>query len=129
MSIIRSNFLNEDIITLTLENDFYRKELCAGPHGQVVLMSIPIGQTIDREIHKTDQLFFIVQGSGEVIINDIRSEISPYRLIYVFAGAEHMLKNTGQEEMKLFTVYAPSQHPEGTIQRTKYEPEQIKHND
>jgi mannose-6-phosphate isomerase-like protein (cupin superfamily) len=125
MSTLRSNFFNEDILAFTLENNFYRKEICTGPHSQIVLMSIPAGQSIDKEIHKVDQLLFFAQGTGQAIINDIVSEIAPYRLVYVFAGAEHMIKNTGQEEMKLFTIYAPAQHQPGTIQRTKYEPEYI----
>lgn len=110
---------NENIIDLTLQNDFFRKELITGKHSQVVIMSIPVGGDIGTERHTVDQTLIFVQGHGQAIINGVTSEVAPNTLVFVSAGAEHNFKNTGTEPLKLFTIYAPPQHKPGTIHTTK----------
>ena len=122
MSIDRKNFFNEEIIELVLNNTFYRKEIFTGPHSQIVLMSVPAGETIDREIHMhIDQILFFVQGKGQAILNDIKSDILPYHLVFVPAGVQHEFRNTGQEDLKLFTIYSPAHHQAGIVQEIKHE--------
>lgn len=112
---------NENIVALAKQNNFFRKEVVTGKHSQVVLMSIPVGGEIGMERHKVDQTLIFVQGDGQAIIDGQVSDVHPNSLVFVPAGAEHNFKNTGSEELKLFTVYAPSQHKPGTIEKTKYE--------
>lgn len=110
---------NQNIVELAKKNDFFRKELVTGEHSQVVLMSIPVGQDIGQEVHKVDQTLIFVQGRGQAIINGNVSDVKANHLVFVPAGAQHNFKNTGSEDLKLFTIYAPAQHKPGTIAKTK----------
>ncbi len=112
---------NKNIFELAGQNTFFRKELVTGEYSQVVLMSIPVGGEIGMERHKVDQTLVFVQGHGQAIINGEVSEVYPQSLVFVPAGAEHNFKNSGTDELKLFTVYAPPQHESGTIEETKSE--------
>lgn len=112
---------NENIIELAKKNNFYRKEIVTGPHSQVVLMSIPVGEEIGMEVHQVDQTLIFVQGKGQAIVNGAVSDIFPNHLVFVPAGSQHNFKNSGQEELKLFTIYAPAQHKPGTLEKTKSE--------
>lgn len=110
---------NKNIVELAKQNTNFRQEVITGPHSQVVLMSIPVGGEIGLETHKVDQTLIIVQGRGHAIINNATSEILPNHLIFVPAGTQHNFKNTGSEDLKLYTVYAPAQHKPGTVQKVK----------
>ncbi len=112
---------NKNIFKLAQQNTFFRKELVTGKHSQVVLMSIPVGGEIGMERHKVDQTLIFVAGHGQAIINGEISDVDAQSLVFVPAGSEHNFKNIGTEELKLFTVYAPSQHKPGTIEKIKYE--------
>lgn len=111
---------NQDIIEIAKKNSNFRKEVITGKYSQVVVMSIPIGGDIGQETHPTtDQTFLFVQGRGVAIINGKTSEIAPNHLVFVPAGSQHNFKNTGNEELKLITIYAPPHHKPGTVQKTK----------
>jgi mannose-6-phosphate isomerase-like protein (cupin superfamily) len=116
-----AKFLNENIIELVKQNSFYRKEIITGLHSQVVIMNILVGQEIGEEIHDVDQTFFFVEGHGQAIINDVDCAIHPQHLLFVPAGTRHNIKNSGSENLKLFTIYAPAEHKPGTIEKTKKE--------
>jgi mannose-6-phosphate isomerase-like protein (cupin superfamily) len=116
-----SKSFSGDIFDLTLQNDFFRKEIVTGSHSQVVIMSIPVGGEIGEEIHKVDQTLVFVQGHGQSIINGVVSDVFPYHLVFVPAGTKHNFKNIGKEALKLFTIYAPAQHKPGTLEKTKTE--------
>lgn len=116
-----SKMFNKNIIDLVLENDFFRKEIVTGPNSQVVLMNIAVGEEIGEEIHKVDQILIFVKGNGQAIIDDKVSEIHANHLIFVPAGTKHNFKNTGNQDLKLLTIYAPAEHKPGTIQKTKSE--------
>lgn len=110
----------EDIKRLTKENTNFRKVLYTGKHSQIVAMSISVGDDIGEEIHpNTDQILFIVDGEGEAIVEGISRKIEEHDVIFVPSGAVHNFKNVGDEDLKLFTVYSPPQHPDGTIHITK----------
>ena len=109
-----------DIKELAKENTNFRKVIYTGPKSQLVLMSIPAGGDIGLETHpNTDQILFFVEGSGEAVLNGETKPIEKHSVFFVPAGTEHNFTNTGGEDMKLYTVYAPPQHPDGTVQTTK----------
>ena len=111
---------NADIKELAKENTNFRKVIYTGPKSQLVLMSIPAGGDIGLETHpNTDQILFFVEGSGEAVLNGETKPIEKHSVFFVPAGTEHNFTNTGGEDMKLYTVYAPPQHPDGTVQTTK----------
>lgn len=110
----------EDIKKLTKENTNFRKVLHTGMHCQIVAMCIPVGGDIGEEIHGTvDQILFFVDGEGQAILDGEIREVEEHDVVFVPAGVRHNFKNTGDEELKLFTVYAPPEHPDGTIHKTK----------
>ena len=112
-------YFNENIFELTLKNNFYRKVIATGPHSQIVLMSIPVGEEIGEEVHKVDQTLIFVQGHGQAIVNNNKSPVQAQSLVFVPAGTKHNFINTGSQDLKLFTLYAPPQHPAGTAEKTK----------
>lgn len=116
----KTAMFNQDIIDIAKKNTNFRKEIITGKNSQVVVMSIPVGGDIGQETHpSTDQTLFFVQGRGVAILNGQTGEIAPNHLVFVPAGTQHNFKNTGNEELKLITIYAPPQHKPGTVQKTK----------
>lgn len=110
----------EDIKKLTRENINFRKVLHTGQHSQIVAMSIPVGEDIGEETHSdTDQILFFVDGDCEAILNGESRSVKKHDVVFVPAGTKHNFKNIGDEELKIFTVYAPSEHPDGTVHKTK----------
>jgi mannose-6-phosphate isomerase-like protein (cupin superfamily) len=106
------------------ENTNFRTVLATGPHSQVVVMSIPPGDDIGAEVHAdVDQVLVIVSGQGEAVLGDERTAIGPGWLVQVPAGTWHDIVNTGADDLRLYTVYAPPQHAPGTIHRTKADAE------
>lgn len=109
-----------DIKKLTKENTNFRTVLYTGKNAQLVAMNLLPGEDIGAEIHpSTDQILFFVDGKGEAIIEGESRSVEEHDVVFVPAGAIHNFKNTGDEDLKLYTVYAPPQHPDGTIHATK----------
>jgi mannose-6-phosphate isomerase-like protein (cupin superfamily) len=114
----------DEIADRARENTNFRTVLATGPHSQVVVMSIPPGDDIGAEVHaEVDQVLVIVSGSGEAVLGDERTAIGPGWLVQVPAGTWHDIVNTGADDLRLYTVYAPPQHAPGTIHRTKADAE------
>lgn len=108
-----------NIDAATLTNTDYRRVLYTGKL-QVVLMSLDADEEIGEEVHDThDQFFRIEQGQAKFVINDQEFILGKDEVIVVPAGAKHNVINIGNHELKLYTIYAPAQHPAGTIQATK----------
>jgi mannose-6-phosphate isomerase-like protein (cupin superfamily) len=107
----------------TLENENFRKVLYTSTYGQVVVMSLLPNEEIGMEVHETtDQFFRIDSGEGKVIINGEESVISDGYAVVVPAGAQHNVINTsGEKSLKLYTIYMPPHHKDGTIHRNKEE--------
>lgn len=104
------------------ENTNFRTVLCTGEKSQLVVMSIPVGGDIGEETHQgTDQVLFFVEGEGEAILNGESRKVYKHDVVFVPAGTLHNFKNVGSEDLKLFTVYAPPQHPDKTVHKTKAE--------
>jgi mannose-6-phosphate isomerase-like protein (cupin superfamily) len=114
----------EDIEKAAEENTNFRKVLYTGTHSQLVVMRLQVGEEIGEEVHPdVDQIILIVEGKAQAIINGEERDLGEDELAFVPAGARHNVKNTGDEALKLFTVYSPPEHPDGTIHRTKAEAE------
>jgi len=110
------------------DNDNFRKVIFTNTHSQLVLMSILPGEDIGAEVHHVDQILFFISGQGTAIVNGDEKHVGAGDVVDVPAGAEHNFINTGTEALKLYTVYAPAEHPDGTIHRTKAEAEAAEHN-
>jgi len=114
----------DDIEEMTEENSDFRRVLYTGKHMQLVLMAIKPGGEIGEEVHTdTDQFFRVEKGRGEVLIDGKRTKIKNDMAIVVPAGARHNIKNTGDKPLRLYTLYAPPEHVDGTVQATKADAE------
>lgn len=112
-------FVN-DIEDLTEHNGDFRRVLYTGKNLQLVLMSIAPGEDIGEEVHPDrDQFFRIEKGKGEVSIDGRKTKIESDSAILVPAGARHNVKNTGDRPLKLYTLYGPPEHKDGTVHATK----------
>ena len=106
----------------TLNNSNFRKVLYTAPHSQLVAMSLLPGEEIGMEVHPdNDQFFRFEKGQGKVIINGEETTVEAEWVAIVPAGANHNVINTGTEDLKLYTIYSPAHHPDGTIHKTKAE--------
>jgi len=110
----------------TNQNNTYRTALWTGNHLQITLMSIVVGGDIGLEVHPhTDQFIRIEEGQGLVQMGDSEYNLDFQRKVYddfafiVPAGKWHNLINTGNKPIKLYSIYAPPQHPHGTVHETK----------
>ena len=108
-----------DVKELAKDNTFFRRVVFTGSKSQLVVMSLRPGEEIGLEAHDVDQLLFVVKGEGQAVIDGTTSALEKGTMICVPAGARHNVINTGDESMKLFTVYAPPHHAPGTIHATK----------
>jgi mannose-6-phosphate isomerase-like protein (cupin superfamily) len=111
-----------DIETATLKNTYFREVLHTAPHTQLVVMSIK--DEIGMETHeKGDQFIRIEGGKGKAIIAGREFPVGPKTAFIIPEGAEHNVINTGGEDLKLYAVYAPPNHPPDKIHKTKEEAE------
>lgn len=109
-----------DIEKLTVENNDFRRVLYTGKHLQLVLMTLQPGEEIGAEVHEThDQFFRIEEGDGEVRIDGASHPIKDDDAVIVPAGARHNVINTGQTPLRLYTLYAPPEHRDGVVHKTK----------
>jgi mannose-6-phosphate isomerase-like protein (cupin superfamily) len=114
--------LDVDIVKLARSNDAFRREIATGEHSQVVAMTIPVGEEIGEEVHEeNDQLLVFVDGEGTAVLDGRTSTVTPNDLVLVPAGTRHNFVNKGDSPLRLVTVYAPPEHPPGTVHQTKAE--------
>lgn len=114
---------NQDIAAAARANGDFRRELRTNEHSQLVLMSVEPGDDIGEETHEVDQVLVFVAGRGEAVLDGARSPIAANSLVVVPAGTRHNFVNTGDEPLKLYTIYAPPEEAPGTVHRTKAEAE------
>lgn len=123
---IKENFDIRDIEKETIDNKYFRKVLHTGKHLQLVLMSIKPNQEIGNEVHHdSDQFFRVDEGKGKVVIeNKNEFDIKDGSSIIIEAGTYHNIINTSStKDLKLYSIYSPPHHPDGTIHKTKEEAE------
>jgi len=113
-----------DIEDRTEANADFRHVVYTGKYLQLVLMALQPGEEIGEEIHDDrDQFFRVEKGKGEVVVDGKKSRIESDVAIVVPAGARHNIRNTGDKPLKLYTLYGPPAHADGTVQPTKADAE------
>lgn len=110
-----------DIEKLTLGNTAYRRVLFTGEHSQLVVMKLLPGEEIGMEVHDThDQFFRIESGETKIIMDGKESILKDGMAAIVPAGTQHNVINISKtQELKLYTIYSPAEHPKGTVHQTK----------
>lgn len=113
----------------TLQNNNFRTVLFTSKFMQLVVMSIPTEGDIGMEIHQIDQLIRVEKGNAKSILNGVDRNLTDGDVVIIPAGTEHNILNTGDEDLKLYTVYATPNHKRGTIHKTKEDAEKDEEND
>ncbi|PIR59670.1 MAG: cupin domain-containing protein [Candidatus Pacebacteria bacterium CG10_big_fil_rev_8_21_14_0_10_45_6] len=116
---------NTNIEQVTLSNSNFRQVLYTGKHSQLVLMCLEPKEEIGMETHPdNDQFFRFEQGEGKCIIDENEYVVTAGSAVVIPAGAQHNVINTSAtEDLKMYTLYAPAHHKDGTIHTTKAEAE------
>ena len=113
-----------DIEKETEENQNFRKVIYTAKNSQLVLMSLRPGEEIGAEVHHLDQFIRVEKGRGKAILDGVPYDLKSGYAILVPAGAKHNIVNTSaSEEMKLYTLYAPPNHRDHVIHKTKAQAE------
>ncbi len=120
----------ENIEEKTLQNETFRTALFTGEHSQLTVMHIPVGEDIGLEVHPdNDQFIRLEQGKAHVTFGPSKTEVAEEHdvasdwAIIVPAGTWHNITNTGSEPLKVYSIYSPAHHPEGTVHQTKADAE------
>jgi mannose-6-phosphate isomerase-like protein (cupin superfamily) len=105
----------------TLSNEDYRRVLFTGRNTQLVLMTLRPGEEIGRETHEEhDQFIRVESGEGVVMLGGEEHRLEDGTAVVIPAGVEHNVINTSRDErLRLYTLYSPPEHPDGTVHRTK----------
>ena len=103
----------------TLANEDFRRVIYTAKHSQLVLMSLKVGEEIGEEVHQLDQFFRFEKGQGKVVIDGVEHEVTNGSAVVVPEGAKHNVINTGDIDLKLYTIYSPPNHQDGTVHHTK----------
>ena len=108
----------------TTRNTDFRRVLFTGPNTQLVLMTLKAGEEIGTETHDGhDQFFRVEEGSGVVQMDGAEHTIGNGSAVVVPAGVKHNVINRGDTPMRLYTLYSPPEHPDGTVHHTRTEAE------
>jgi len=103
-----------DIKKMAKENKAFRKVLDTGKYGQLALISLVKGEDLGDEMHPTvDELYYVVDGEGEIKLNGKTFPFAEHELMIVPAGTRHDILNTGGKDLKLFAMFTTPIHPEG----------------
>jgi mannose-6-phosphate isomerase-like protein (cupin superfamily) len=113
----------QNIEALATKNANFRHVLYTAKNCQLVVMSLHPAEEIGMEVHKLDQFFRVEEGSGEAILDGVRSPISAGFAVLVPAGTKHNIVNTSAAPLKLYTLYAPPNHRDGVVHRTRADAE------
>ena len=119
-----------DIERRTIENETFRTVLFTGAHAQLTVMRLAQGEDIGREQHRDrDQFIRIEQGQARIELSaredavDEAHDVTEDWAVVIPAGTWHNVINTGPDELKLYSLYAPAEHPDGTVHPTKADAE------
>lgn len=110
----------DNIEEKTLGNDNFREVLFTGKFMQLVVMSLKPGEEIGEEVHdNVDQFFRVEEGKANVVIDGKENILTDDMVAIVPAGARHNVINVSEDTtLKLYTIYTPPEHPDGTIHKT-----------
>ena len=110
----------DNIEEATNSNGDFRRVLYTGKNLQLVLMTLQPGDEIGEEVHEDrDQFFRVEDGRGTVYIDGTPNQVEDDFAVIVPAGARHNVVNTGDEPLKLYTLYGPPEHRDGVVHRNK----------
>ena len=105
----------------TISNENFRRVLFTGPNIQLVLMTLRPGEEIGLEVHRDhDQFIRVEEGNGVVVLDGKKHELSDGSAVVIPAAVEHNVVNTSPDApLRLYTLYSPPEHAQGTVHRTK----------
>ena len=104
----------------TLANENFRKVLYTARHSQLVVMNLRPNEEIGEEIHELDQFIRVEAGEGKAVLNDIEYPLTDGSAVVIPQGVKHNIINTSaNKELKLYSIYSPAEHQDGTIHATK----------
>jgi mannose-6-phosphate isomerase-like protein (cupin superfamily) len=109
----------QDIESLAVKNDLFRRVLYTAKNCQLVLMALKPKEDIGVEVHELDQFFRVEQGSGEAVLDGVHTPIRDGFAVLVPAGTTHNIINTGTVPMRLYTLYSPPNHRDGVAHVTR----------
>ncbi|MBQ0921113.1 cupin domain-containing protein [Hydrogenophaga aromaticivorans] len=113
----------QDIEAIAIQNEDFRQVLYTAKNCQLVVMALKPQEEIGAEVHKLDQFFRVEQGTGEAVLDGVRTPLQAGYAVIVPAGAKHNIINTGTEPLKLYTLYAPPNHRDGVVHHTRADAE------
>jgi len=113
----------KDIEGLAIKNEEFRRVLYTAKHCQLVDMALKPKEEIGEEVHRLDQFFRVEEGTGEAVLDGVRTVISAGFAVLVPAGTKHNIINTGTVPLKLYTLYAPPNHRDGVVHHTRTDAE------
>ena len=112
-----------DIEALAIQNGDFRQVLYTAKSCQLVVMALKPGEEIGAEVHELDQFFRVEEGTGEAVLDGVRTPIQAGFAVLVPAGTRHNIVNTGGAPLKLYTLYAPPNHRDAVVHHTRAEAE------
>ena len=111
----------KDLHSILLKNEDYRRVLYTAKHFQLVVMTLTPKEEIGVQVHGLDQFFRVEEGTGEALLDGVRTTIRPGFAVVVPAGTIHNIINSGAVPLRLFTLYAPPGHRDGVVHHTRIE--------
>jgi mannose-6-phosphate isomerase-like protein (cupin superfamily) len=115
--------LVRDIEALAVKNEDFRQVLYTAKSCQLVVMALKPGEEIGAEVHELDQFFRVEEGTGEAVLDGVRTAIQAGFAVLVPAGTKHNIVNTSEAPLKLYTLYAPPNHRDGVVHHTRADAE------
>ena len=103
----------------TKENTDYRRVLYTARNSQLVLMRLRPGEEIGEEVHHLDQFIRFETGEGKVVLDGVEHAVAADTAVVIPQGTRHNVINTGVGDLKLYTVYSPPEHKDGTVHPAK----------
>src|SRR5450759_1478312 len=113
----------QNIESIAVKNKDFRQVLYTAKNCQFVIMALKPKEEIGMEEYKLDQFFRVEEGTGEAVLDGVRTVTSAGFAVLVPAGTNHNIVNTGNAPMKLYTLYAPPNHRDGVVHHTRAEAE------
>jgi mannose-6-phosphate isomerase-like protein (cupin superfamily) len=108
-----------NIEQLSLANEYFRQVLYTDSRVQLVVMSLLPGEDIGEEVHQLDQFIRVEKGTGKAVLDGVEHALTSGSAVVISQGTRHNIINVGTDSMKLYTLYAPPDHKDGTVHKTK----------
>lgn len=112
-----------DIEALSIKNEDFRQVLYTAKSCQLVVMALKPKEEIGAEVHQLDQFFRVEEGTGEAVLDGVRTAIKAGFAVLVPAGTKHNIVNTSDAPLKLYTLYSPPNHRDGVVHHTRADAE------